>query len=399
MVCEGKNCRGVYEQIPQAYRTLDVIDCQGGLILPGMIDLHIHAPQFTFSGTGMDYELLDWLNRVAFPEEERYADSGYARQAYGIFAERMKKSATSRAVIFATIHTDASLILMDCMEESGLVSYVGKVNMDRDGSPALTEESAAASAAETRRFIEECIRRGYQKTRPILTPRFVPCCTSELMKMLGEIRREYDLPVQSHLSENPGEVELVRKLEPQAAFYGDAYDRYGLFGREGKTVMAHCVYSVPEEIERMKQNGIWVAHCPSSNMNLTSGIAPVRHYLEQGIRVGLGSDIGGGSSESMFKGVTEAIQNSKLYWRYVDSQAKWLTFAEAFYLATKGGGSFFGKVGSFEDGYAFDAIVLDDSAETYARELSVQDRVEKAFYRELDKTGIAMKFVEGERVL
>ncbi len=398
-VCEEGICRGIFDEIPERFRDTEVIDCSGKLVLPGMTDLHIHAPQYAFRGTGMDYELLDWLEKAAFPEETRYADTVYATEAYGIFADKMKKSATTRAVIFGTIHTEATLILMDLMEKSGLVSLVGKVSMDRNAPPELTEKNADFAAGELQRFIGESARRGYRRTKPAITPRFIPSCSRELTEALGRIRKEYSLPVQSHLSENPDEVRLVAELEPEAAFYGDAYDRYGLFGREENTVMAHCVYSVPEEIRRIKDNGVWIAHCPSSNMNIASGIAPIRRYLEQKIRVGLGTDVAGGTSESMFRAVTDAIQVSKLYWRYRDPEAKPLMFREAFYMATKGGGSFFGKAGSFEEGYAFDALVLDDSSEPAAHPLTVRDRLERAFYQELDKTGIVMKFADGERIL
>ncbi len=404
-VCEEGVCRGVFDALPERFGALEVVDCTDRLVLPGLVDLHIHAPQYAYCGTGMDYELMEWLDRVAFPEEMRYADADYAARAYGLFARSLKQSATTRAVVFGTLHVQATLLLMDCMEQSGLVSYVGKVNMDRDAPPELTEESAERSAADTRRFILESARRNYRRTKPILTPRFVPSCTDALMAALGGIRREYGLPVQSHLSENPDEVALVGRLQPEAAFYGDAYDRFGLFGDAGgsapglNTVMAHCVYSTPEEVQRLLDNGVWVAHCPSSNMNLGSGIAPVRRYLERGLRVGLGSDVAGGTTESMFRAVTDAIQVSKLYWRYIDREAKPLTFPESLYLATKGGGAFFGKVGSFEDGYAFDAVVLDDSVEPQARRLPAASRLERAFYRELDKNGIAMKFADGERIL
>jgi len=163
--------------------------------------------------------------------------------------------------------------------------------------------------------------------------------------------------------------------------------------------MAHCVYSTPPEVERMKRNGVWVAHCPSSNMNIASGIAPIRRYMDEGLRIGLGTDVAGGTSESMFRAVTDAIQVSKLYWRCIDMSAKPLTFPEALYLATRGGGAFFGRVGSFEDGYAFDALVLDDSAEPTPRPLPLRQRLERAFYLGLDRGGISMKFVGGERIL
>ena len=398
VVCGEGKCRGIFDTLPPAYTGTEVIDCTGKLVIPGLVDLHIHAPQFTYRGTGMDYELLEWLQEIAFPEEARYGDPEYAAAAYGIFSRKMKHSATTRAVIFGTMHTDATLILADCMEKSGLVSYVGKVSMDR-APDSLREKDADSAAEAARTFIRECGRRGFRRTRPIVTPRFIPSCTSPLLRALGEIRREYGLPVQSHLSENPKEIKQVRELEPASAFYGDAYDRYGLFGREGRTVMAHCVWSTPEETERIRENGVWVAHCPSSNMNIASGIAPVRRYLEAGIRVGLGTDVAGGTSESMFRAVTDAIQVSKLYWRHVDRGARPLTFPESLYLATKGGGSFFGKAGSFEEGYEFDALVLDDSVEPAARQLSVRDRLERAFYLGIDRQGIIMKFADSERVL
>ena len=398
VVCGEGLCRGIFDTIPDKYLGMEIIDCAGKLIIPGLVDLHTHAPQFAYRGTGMDEELMGWLERYAFPEESRYADTGYAARAYGIVTEKLKRGATTRVVMFATIHPEATLILMDCMEKSGVVSYIGKVNMDRNASPELTEENAARSAEDTRRFIRECASRGYRRTKPIITPRFVPCCTDELMEALGRIRKEYDLPVQSHLSENPEEIEFVRELAPEAAFYGDAYDRFGLFGKDGRTVMAHCVYSPPEEVQRMLDNGVWIAHCPGSNMNIASGIAPVRHYLERGLRIGLGTDVAGGDSESMFRAVTDAIRASKMYWRYIDHNAKPLTFPEAFWLASKGGGSFFGRVGSFEEGYAFDALVLDDSAEPTPRPLPVRSRLERAFYLGLDRGGIVMKYVDGERL-
>ena len=130
IVCAEGTCRGIFDnisQIPEQYRALEVIDCGDSLVLPGMVDLHIHAPQYDFRGTGMDYELLKWLDRVTFPEEIRYADTGYAARAYEIFSNGLKKGATTRAVVFGTIHVRSTLILMDCMEKSGLISFVGLI--------------------------------------------------------------------------------------------------------------------------------------------------------------------------------------------------------------------------------------------------------------------------------
>lgn len=149
----------------------------------------------------------------------------------------------------------------------------------------------------------------------------------------------------------------------------------------------------------MRKNGVFVAHCPASNMNLSSGIAPIRKYLDQGLKVGLGSDVAGGHSDSIFRAITDAIQVSKMYWRYVDQNVKPVTFPEAFYMATLGGGEFFGKVGSFAAGYDFDAVVLDDTSLVHPQELNVTERLERAVYLGLDKQGIRAKYAAGERVV
>lgn len=404
LICEDGLVAGVFKELPERFRGLEVRDCRDCLIIPGMTDLHIHAPQYAFRGMGMDWELIDWLNNQTFPEEAKYANEEYAHRAYSIFTQQMKKSATTRACIFATRHRDATIQLMDLMEETGIVSYVGKVNMDREAPEPLCEKGAEDSAFDTFGWLNR-IDGKYQRTMPILTPRFIPSCSDKLMEELREVRQAYDLPIQSHLSENPGEIEWVKSLRPDAKFYGDAYDIYDLFGdkaegsKGAKTIMAHCIWSSDDEIERIRKNGVFVAHCPSSNMNLSSGIAPIRRYLELGINIGLGSDVAGGQTESIFRAMTDAIQVSKLYWRLVDGEKKPLTFDEAFYLATRGGGMFFGNVGSFETGFEFDALVLDDSALPSAAPLSVRQRLERAVYLLLDGFGIAEKYVRGTKVI
>lgn len=398
LICLNGISQGVFEKVPEQYQNLPVHDYSGKLVMPGMTDLHIHAPQYAFRGMYMDEELLDWLKKYTFPEEAKFADLEYARKSYGMFAEQMRKSATTRAVIFGTVHRDATEILMDEMEKSGLCTYVGKVNMDRDAPEELLDASAEESARDTVQWLMETVGR-YEHTRPILTPRFIPCCTEELLKELQVIVDEYKLPVQSHLSENPGEVELVHKLMPDTAFYGEGYDKYHLFGSHSKTIMAHCVYSVEEEVDLMNQNRVYVAHCPSSNRNLSSGIAPVRKYLDQGVNVGLGSDVAAGESESIFSEIRSAVGMSKMYRRYVDPLAQPLTIQEAFWLATVSGGSFFGKVGSFEAGYEVDAIVLDETSEPHPQPLGILERVERSIYLGLDKNGIVAKYVQGRKLM
>ena len=404
VVCVDGVSQGVFDVLPQEYASLPLYDYGDALIFPGMVDLHVHAPQYAFRGMCMDLELMDWLNSYTFPEEEKYEDLEYAAKAYRLFVDALKNGATTRACIFATRHRYATELLMELMEESGLVSYVGKVNMDREASEALTEASADMSAFATFGWIN-AVKDKFANTKPILTPRFIPCCTDKLMEELREIQMAYGLPVQSHLSESKGEIEFVKFLRPDDPFYGDSYNDYDLFGKNDnidtdvKTVMAHCVWSTEDEVELMHKNGVFVAHCPASNMNLTSGIAPIRQYLDRGLHIGLGTDIAVGHSDSIFRAITDAIQVSKMYFRMVDESAKPLVFSEAFYLATKGGGAFFDNAGSFEEGCAFDAVVLDDSVLPHPQELKLAERMERAVYLELDTKGIIAKFVAGKKIV
>lgn len=397
LISESGLVKGVFEKVPPEYAQVSVSDYGECLIIPGLTDLHVHAPQYTFRAMGMDMELLEWLETNTFPEEAKYQDLEYARRAYRIFTDNLKRSATTRACIFGTIHRDATLLLMDQLEQSGLVTYVGKVNMDRNCPDYLREESAEESGIQTVEWIKDILHKKYQNTMPILTPRFTPSCSDELMENLKKIQMYYQIPVQSHLSENPGEIAWVKELCPWSEFYGDAYDRFGLFGADCKTVMAHCVYSGKEERQRMKENGVFIAHCPESNMNLSSGVAPVRTFLKEGLHVGIGSDVAGGSTENLFKAMALAIQASKLRWRMQDDSLKPLTLEEVFYIATKGGGEFFGNVGSFEPGFELDAVVLNDTRIVHSQNLDVRERLERMIYL-ADEREVRAKYVRGREI-
>ena len=397
LVCQDGRSVGVFPKLPEHFSGIPVRNVSPCLIIPGMTDLHLHAPQYTFHGMYMDLELLDWLNTVTFPEESRYSDPDYAAKAYTIFADDIKKSATTRASVFGTLHVEASELLMDLMEKTGLRTFIGKVNMDRNGSATLQEKSAVVSVRDTVRWLTDTAGK-YENVKPILTPRFTPSCTDELMTGLAEIQRTYCLPVQSHLSENRSEIAWVKELCPGTSFYGEAYDQFGLFGGENcPTIMAHCVYSSDAEISLMKKRNVFIAHCPQSNTNLSSGIAPARRYLDEGLHIGLGTDIAGGHSLSMLRAVADAIQVSKLRWRLVDDTLKPLSLEEAFYMATMGGGAFFGKVGSFLEGYEFDALILDDSSLRHPQHLSARERLERLIYLSDDHC-ITGKYVSGNKI-
>ena len=391
-VKDGK-CISCYKELPEALSSLEIKDYSGNLIIPGMVDLHLHAPQYAYRGTKMDLPLLDWLNSNTFPEEAKYEDMNYAKAAYKNFVEDLKESPTTRAVIFATLHKEATLCLMDLLEKSGLETMVGKVNMDRNSPDYLTEHSAEEALENTRNWLQ-AIPKDYRHCHPILTPRFTPTCSDALMEGLGKIKKEKGIPLQSHLSENKAEIAWVKELCPDTKNYGESYDRYGLLQH---SVMAHCVHTREDELELLKERECYICHCPQSNTNLQSGVAPVKHFLEKGAKLGLGTDVAGGANLSMFRAITDAIHASKLRSCLLLEDAA-ITLEEAFYMASLSGGGFFGKAGSFLSGYEADFLVYERKRESI-REESLLERLEMLLYTEKELFRMKAKFVSGRQIL
>ena len=393
IVVENEKVVDVYTTLPAAYEQAKIIDYSGKLIIPGMNDMHVHAPQFRNLGIAMDMELLPWLQNYTFPEEMKFADVDYADKMYRRFIKSLWKVGTTRTVAFGTVHKEATAHLMKLMQSAGMGGMIGKVNMNRNCPDELCEtvEDAITDAQE----LMDVWDKKDNLVRPILTPRFIPSCTPEMLKALGDFAMSHNLKVQSHLSENKGEIAWVKELEPESSCYGDAYNRYNLFGQT-PTLMAHCCYTEGEELELMRKNQVFVVHCPTSNCNLGSGKSPVRNFLENNIPVALGSDVSGGHDLSIFKMMVYAIQVSKLWYTRSDKQMPFLTLPEVFYMATKSGGSFFGKVGSFEPGYEFDALIIDDT-ELNHDNYSLLERLERFIYIGDDRQ-IEHRYVRGKRI-
>ena len=373
---------------------IKLYDYSDKLIIPGLIDLHLHAPQYSYCGTGMDLELLDWLNKYTFKEESKYNDIEYSRKNYEIFVNNLEKSATTRAVIFASIYVDSTLLLMDLIESKKIFAYVGKVGMDRNSPDYYIEKNGKE---ETIRFIEECLKKNYKYVKPIITPRFTPSVSDAYMEQLGIIAKKYNLAVQSHLSENQEEIKLVKELRKNDSFYAQSYDKYGLFGNERKTVMAHCIYSNNEENDLIKKNGVYIAHCPTSNVNIITGICPASMYLRNGYNIGLGTDTAGGHTLDLLTVMRYAIQMSKMRYLLVDKEFKPLTLSEVLYIATYKGGSFFGKVGLFEKDYEFDALILDESLLKNLKDFNISERLERFIYS--SDARIEGKFIRGNKII
>lgn len=395
LVAEGGNIAGIFEELPGKYQNAALEDFGDSLIIPSFTDLHLHAPQYIMMGMGFDLPLLDWLNTYTFKEEARFADADFARTVYEALAAELVRRGTTRVCMFSTLHREATLILMDALERAGITGYVGKVNMDRN-SPDCLRETCEESLAETRRWIEECAGR-FPHIKPILTPRFIPSCTDALMEGLGALAAEYDLPVQSHLSENDAEIEWVRELHPDCAQYWETYAKFGLW-KQG-TIMAHCVHSDARERAAIRTAGVWVAHSPDSNTNLYSGVAPVRKMLNEGLHVALASDVAGGAKLSMLHAAGEAIRASKLRYYYSGKRQDeaYLTVPEAFYLATSAGQQYFGAGPGFRAGDMLHAVVLSDAAFPPSRRLTPAERLERLIYAD-DPDTIRAVISEGRRL-
>ena len=393
LISEDGKVTGIFQELPEKYKNVPVLDYGNSLILPGLCDMHVHAPQFVYRGLGIDLQLMEWLDRYAFPTEARFADLSYARIYYEAFADALAKNGTTRAVIFGTLHAPATELLMEILEKKKIGAYVGKINMDTL-SPDYLCETPKQSLADTRKWIEDTKDR-FHLVKPAITPRFIPTCSTSVLEGLGQLAQEFDLPVHSHISEDLGEMSIVRDRYPQYDNDGDVYDHFGLL--TSHTVMAHFIYPTRYEMELIKERGVTIAHCPQSNGNVAAGIPPIRQMLDLGVKVGLGSDIAGGYSVSIFRAMSEAVYLSKLQWLRSEKKDSFLSVPESFYLGTKGGGQFFGKVGSFETGYELDAIVVDDrSLCVPADRLSTEERVERVIHLSDDRNIIA-RFVSGEQ--
>ena len=372
----------------------ELIDYGDAMLMPSFADMHLHAPQYPMLGMGMDLPLMEWLHTYTFKTEARFADNDYARRTYRRLAEDLITGGTTRVCMFSSLHTDATLILMEELERAGVTGYVGKVNMDRNSVPAL-QETTEESKRETLRWLEECKRFRYVK--PILTPRFTPSCTNELMAWLGKLAEERNLPVQSHLSENGGEIAFVKELHPDCEQYWETYAKYGLW--KDRTVMAHCVHSDQREREALLRSNVVVAHCAGSNINICSGVAPIRTMLREGVWVTLGSDIAGGAILAMNRVITMSIRASKILHMQTDGEAEFLTVDEAYYLGSTAGHRYFGADGGFTLGRPLHAIAVDDGVLSEpVRELTLRERFERSIYL-MDKSAVLSVWSEGRNVV
>lgn len=336
-----------HTQIPPSVR---VRHYQGKWIVPGFIDTHIHYPQTEMVGAYGE-QLLEWLNNYTFPTEARYNDPDYAREMSRFFIRQLVRNGTTTALVFCTVHPESVDALFGEAEKINMRLIAGKVMMDRN-APANLLDTAESSYAETKALIEKWHERG--RLLYAITPRFAPTSTPEQLAMAGKLKAEYPaVYLHTHLSENHDEVEWVKSLFPEHENYLAVYHYYGLTGP--KSVFAHSIYLDDSEWRCLAQTDSAIAFCPTSNLYLGSGLFKLQRAWQHKIRVGMGTDIGAGTTFNMLQTLNEAYKVMQL-------QSHRLSAFEAFYLATLGGAkalSLDGKIGNFDIGKEADFVVID----------------------------------------
>jgi guanine deaminase len=349
------------------------VDLTGHYLLPGLVDLHVHAPQYPQLGQALDEPLEIWLGKYTFSLEARYADLDFARPRYAALIDDLLANGTTTALYFATVHLDATKLLADLAIARGQRALVGKVAMDDPEScpPEYRDSSAEAAIADTRGLIDYL--RAHPDNRegrvlPVVTPRFTPSCTDAALAGLGHLAQECACHIQTHCSESDWAhaYSLGRFGETDTT----ALDRFGLLGR--RTVLAHSNFLTDSDMETIRSRGSAVAHCPVSNAYFANSVFPLRRALDKGVHVGLGTDISGGPISSIFDAARATVQVSRMLETGVDAtkpQAERgvpgsaVTIKTAFYLATAGGGEALDlPIGRFEPGCRFDAMAIDPSA-------------------------------------
>ena len=381
--------------LPDQYKDLPVEDFGDSIIIPSFTDLHIHASQYVQRGVGMDCLLFDWLNNYTFPQESNFRNIDYARTIYAQVIRDLLRHGTTQVAPFTTIHYDACDLFFRMLEESGMYSFVPKINMDMN-SPEYYVEDTNASIEDTERFIcEHSGNRWSGRVRPIIAPRFAPTCSDPLLKGLGKLADKYDLGLHTHLVESIAEASWSAELFPQYGSDGAIYEECGLLAGGGPKIFAHVIYPTDVEYRILENYTAYSVHCPISTNNITAGIMPSSDFLKRGLNVALGTDVGGGHDMGLYKVISNAIYSSKLKAFYEESYSR-VDLPETFYMATAGGGAAFGWFGKLEPGYHFNALVLD-GLQDEGFELPLLECLERFCYAGDDRN-ISHRFIDGNLV-
>lgn len=402
-----------YQTILQTYQ--DNLQClkDGQYFLPGFVDLHVHAPQWAQSGTALDIPLYDWLNTYTFPLESKFSDLGFAKKVYQDVVSTLLANGTTTALYFATVHKEASLLLAKICAEKGQRGLVGKVVMDNPDQTSEIYRDADTQTAlkDTEEFIlavNELAQSTKQGIYPVVTPRFIPSCTDDALKGLGELASKYDTYVQSHCSESDWEHGYVQdRFQKNDAF---ALHDFGLL--RDKSVMAHCNFLNDADADLFAETGTAVSHCPISNSYFANSVIPIGYLHSKGVAIGLGSDISGGFSPSIYDNARQAVISSRMLEDGVDTSLpaeergvpnSRITINEAFYFASAGGGESLSlAIGRLEENYAWDVQIIDTTVATaklpiYDEKEDLHDVFQKIMYL-VRPENICEVWVQGEKV-
>lgn len=344
--------------------------------LPGFVDIHVHAPQWPQAALALDEPLYLWLEQKTFPLEAMFADVEFARAVYSDLVKQLLARGSTTVMYLGSAHLESSIALAEICANMGQRALVGKTVMDDpEANPDYYRDASAAQGiADTETLIKEVEiigRASWQGIWPVITPRFIPSCTDEVLKGLGDLAETYGTYIQTHCNEGQWEHDVVLERFGKTDPY--ALRDFGLLREH--SVMAHCPYLTVEEGEMFAELGVSIAHCPMANSYFSSAVAPIRRFREQGIHVGLGTDISGGYSPSMYENIRQAVLVSRLLETGVDAQrpeaerglgTARISLAEAFWLATTGGAEALGlPLATFEPGRAFDLQIVDVKREYY----------------------------------
>lgn len=378
---------------------------------PGFIDTHIHAPQYPNSGIFGKTTLLDWLTTYTFPLESSLKDPKIAQEVYSKVVKKTLANGTTTAAYYATVHVDATKKLADICLSQGQRALVGRVCMDQN-TPDYYRDASVEEAKKSDQAVVEYIQSLNKPDHilPIITPRFAPSCTGEIMAWQGEYAQKNNLHVQTHISENKGEIAWVKELYPNCKSYADTYHQHGLLTE--KTLLAHAIHLTDEELSLVKQQKCGLSHCPISNSSLTSGEFPARKILDRKIPFGLGTDVSGGYAPSILSTARHGLLVSRHVAMKSENDADKLSVDEVLYLATLGGAEALkldSKIGSFEVGKKFDAQQIDlenngSPVDVFEWELPVTEgnKLENLVHKWLfngDDRNTAAVWVNGDKVV
>ena len=369
--------------LPSLPSEVEVVHYENALITPGFVDTHIHYPQVGIIGS-YGAQLLDWLETYTFPCEGQFDDPRHAQAQADIFLRELLRNGTTTALVFGTVHKQSVDAFFERASKLNLRMIAGKVLMDRC-APDYLLDTAESGYADSKELIERWHGKG--RLSYAVTPRFAPTSSSEQLELAGKLFKEFPgLYMHTHISENRQEIEWVKELFPERDGYLDVYDHHGLIGE--RSVFAHGVHLHDDECSRLGDTGSAVAFCPTSNLFLGSGLLDLAHLESHGVRVGLGTDVGAGTSFSQLQSLNEAYKVLQLQGQKLDP-------FKAFYLATLGGARSLyldDRIGSLQAGKEADFVVLD-----YEATPLISDRLKQS--KSLEETLFALMILGDDRVV